>query len=94
VFALLNRNAVCLRKNKVILSLAVWEDLLTDDFTEARKTSMLFIYMKGDPYQRLRGQEIAEQEITIGGANLSEVAYGWRDLNMLVSKSDQFDNAN
>jgi len=55
---------------------------------------MLFIYMKGDPYQRLRGQEVAEQEITIGGANLSEVAYGWRDLNMLVSKSDQFDNAN
>ena len=33
-----------------------------------------------DFYSALGGQRVYEQEITIGGASLVEVAYGWRDM--------------
>jgi L-amino acid N-acyltransferase YncA len=56
-------------------------------------TSMLVWVLAGNPsrefYQSLGGEEIAEQGITIGAANLSEVAYGWRDINTLVNQPDQ-----
>ncbi len=34
-------------------------------------------------YETLGGKQFAQREINIGGANLIEVAYGWRDLNVL-----------
>ena len=36
-------------------------------------------------YEALGGQEAGEQEITIGQANLVEVAYGWKDIRPLAS---------
>jgi GNAT superfamily N-acetyltransferase len=35
-------------------------------------------------YEALGGQQVAEQEITIGAARLTEVAYGWRDIRRLA----------
>ena len=35
-------------------------------------------------YEALGGQQVAEQEITIGAARLTEVAYGWRDIRGLA----------
>ena len=35
-------------------------------------------------YEALGGQQVAEQEITIGEARLTEVAYGWRDIRGLA----------
>ena len=37
-----------------------------------------------DFYSALGGQRVYEQEITIGGARLVEVAYGWLDIRELV----------
>jgi ribosomal protein S18 acetylase RimI-like enzyme len=37
-------------------------------------------------YEVLGGEEIGEQEITIGDANLVEVAYGWKDIRPLASQ--------
>ena len=37
-----------------------------------------------DFYSALGGQQVYEQEITIGGASLVEVAYGWLDIRELV----------
>ena len=37
-----------------------------------------------DFYGALGGQRVYEQEITIGGARLVEVAYGWLDIRELV----------
>lgn len=36
-------------------------------------------------YERLGGAPVAEQDITIGGVTLREVAYGWRPLRTLAS---------
>lgn len=35
-------------------------------------------------YERLGGQPVAEQSVSIGGAELKEVAYGWRDIQILT----------
>jgi ribosomal protein S18 acetylase RimI-like enzyme len=35
-------------------------------------------------YARLGGELVGRQTITIGGSELVEVAYGWRDLGLLV----------
>jgi ribosomal protein S18 acetylase RimI-like enzyme len=35
-------------------------------------------------YARLGGEPAARQTITIGGADLEDVAYGWRDLRLLA----------
>lgn len=55
-------------------------------------TSMLVWVLAENPsrnfYQRLGGEEVAEQGITIGAAELSEIAYGWHDLSMLVKQLD------
>jgi hypothetical protein len=34
-------------------------------------------------YQALGSQELGRQDITIGGATLVEVAYGWKDIGVL-----------
>ena len=34
-------------------------------------------------YEALGGQELSRQDITIGGATLVEVAYGWKDIGVL-----------
>jgi GNAT superfamily N-acetyltransferase len=48
--------------------------------------SMLVWVLAANPtrafYEALGGQQVAEQEITIGAARLIEVAYGWRDLGV------------
>jgi GNAT superfamily N-acetyltransferase len=38
-------------------------------------------------YEALGGQYVTEREITIGTARLTEVAYGWRDMRELASRS-------
>jgi len=35
-------------------------------------------------YEALGGRPFAEKEVNIGGANLVEVAYGWRDLGTFI----------
>lgn len=35
-------------------------------------------------YEALGGKEVGEKTIEIGGANLVEVAYGWKDLTALI----------
>ena len=37
-------------------------------------------------YATLGGQHVDEKEVTIGAAQLVEVAYGWRDLRALVQR--------
>ena len=36
-------------------------------------------------YSTLGGQRLYEQEITIGGARLVEVTYGWQDVRGLMT---------
>ncbi len=36
-------------------------------------------------YEVLGGKQLCEQEITIGGVTLVEVAYGWKNLHRLVN---------
>lgn len=38
-------------------------------------------------YERLGGARVAEQAITFAGSNLTEIAYGWRDLTVLARQS-------
>jgi len=38
-------------------------------------------------YERLGATRVAEQAITFAGTNLTEVAYGWRDLTVLARQS-------
>ena len=38
-------------------------------------------------YEALGGEQLGEQEITIGEATLMEVAYGWKDIHLLVMES-------
>ena len=35
-------------------------------------------------YEALGGRSFAEREVVIGGVNLTEVAYGWRDLGTFI----------
>ena len=36
-------------------------------------------------YESLGGERVARKTITIGGADLVEVSYGWRDISDLVN---------
>lgn len=51
-------------------------------------SSMLVWVLADNPsraiYEALGGQYVAEQQITIGSAQLTEVAYGWRDIRGLA----------
>jgi len=51
-------------------------------------SSMLVWVLADNPsrafYEALGGQYVAAQEITIGTARLTEVAYGWRDIRRLA----------
>ena len=38
-------------------------------------------------YEALGGRFVREQDITIGGASLVEVAYGWKDISVLIASS-------
>lgn len=52
-------------------------------------SSMLVWVLKENPYRKfyeaIAGQPVAEQAIEIGGVSLTEIAYGWTDLNALRS---------
>ena len=67
------------------LVLAVTRRLLQADLPSmlvwvlASNSSRLF-------YEALGGKELYEKPITIGGASLVEVAYGWPDLSILVGE--------
>lgn len=51
--------------------------------------SLIVWVLAGNPsrhfYEALGGQPVRVKEITIGGALLEEVAYGWRDLRLLLA---------
>jgi GNAT superfamily N-acetyltransferase len=51
--------------------------------------SMLVWVLAENPYRRfyesLGGEPVGEKEIVIGGKTLGEIAYGWRDIGILVS---------
>lgn len=53
-------------------------------------TSMLVWVLARNPYRRfyekLGGEYIRSQEIEIGGETFEEAAYGWRDLEILLSR--------
>jgi len=67
------------------LTMAVVQRLL-----QCGLSSMLVWVLAANPgrafYATLGGQQIYEQEITIGAALLVEVAYGWPDLRDLVQR--------
>ena len=44
-------------------------------------------------YEAIGGQFVREQDITIGGASLVEVAYGWKDISVLVATSSHGRNS-
>jgi len=50
--------------------------------------SMLVWVLAANPYRSfyavLEGQPAAERQVIIGGANLVEIAYGWRDLGIFA----------
>jgi GNAT superfamily N-acetyltransferase len=54
-------------------------------------SSMLVWVLAANPsrafYEALGGQYLAEQEVTIGSARLTEVAYGWRDIKGLAART-------
>jgi GNAT superfamily N-acetyltransferase len=51
-------------------------------------TALLLWVLAANParqfYERLGGQPVYEKTVTIGGAPLIEVAYGWRDAHTLI----------
>lgn len=64
----------------------VAEHLLAEGFQ-----SMLVRVLNGNPaaqfYERLLPVRIAEEEVTIGGKTLLETAFGWDDLNVLLTNN-------
>jgi GNAT superfamily N-acetyltransferase len=54
---------------------------------EGRRAMLLWV-LAANPartfYERLGGQAVYEQSVTIGGMPLLEVAYGWQDVQTLV----------
>jgi len=61
---------------------------VTRRLLQADLPSMLVWVLASNPsrsfYEALGGKELYEKPITIGGASLVEVAYGWPDLSALV----------
>lgn len=60
-------------------------------FTESGVNSMLlWVLAENRPargfYESLGGVLVAEEGFELGGASLLEVAYGWRDLEVLLSR--------
>lgn len=70
------------------LAAAVCEDL-----KQRGHRSLLIWVLADNPsrgfYEALGGQFVREKEIEIGGAILRELAYGWKDLAVIGSKSEQ-----
>ncbi len=64
---------------------------LTQDFLHDGFTSAAVWVLERNPacafYARLGGELVARKEITIGGVDLIEVAYGWKDLRLLAESS-------
>jgi L-amino acid N-acyltransferase YncA len=62
---------------------------IVERLIQAGITSMLIWVLAKNPsrafYEALGGHQVHEKEVTIGGATLAEVAYGWRDLHALFA---------
>jgi GNAT superfamily N-acetyltransferase len=62
---------------------------IAQDLLDAGIQSMLVWVLAQNPsrafYESLGGQFLRDKAITIGGVTLTEVAYGWRDLNSLIN---------
>ncbi|NJO42750.1 MAG: GNAT family N-acetyltransferase [Cyanobacteria bacterium CRU_2_1] len=60
---------------------------IKNQFAEANIYSMLVWVLADNSachfYEALGGQKIGEQPITIGGATLKEIAYGWMDTRVI-----------
>ncbi|MDE0131719.1 MAG: GNAT family N-acetyltransferase [bacterium] len=61
---------------------------LAGALSERGLSSMLLWVLEDNPgarsfYESLGGEELGTQTITIGGEDLTEVAYGWRDIESL-----------
>lgn len=55
--------------------------------------SSLYVWVLADNnsrtfYERLDGKLFDKKEIEIGGQQLTEIAYGWRELNKLIENAD------
>ncbi len=52
--------------------------------------SMLTWVLAGNPsrefYEKLGGKQIAEKEVLIGGVKLPALAYGWRDVRVILER--------
>src|SRR5699024_4922489 len=64
---------------------------VADELIKAGFRSMLVWVLKDNDakhfYEKLGGKYIDTADITIGGAKLKEIAYGWSDLNDLTKRS-------
>jgi ribosomal protein S18 acetylase RimI-like enzyme len=62
---------------------------LVDGFLEQNIESMLLWVLTENPacrfYESLGGKKIAEKKIDVGSQILSECAYGWKDLRVLLA---------
>jgi L-amino acid N-acyltransferase YncA len=63
---------------------------LASGLLQAGMESMLVWVLADNPfrrfYERLGGQPVAEQSVSIGEVELEEVAYGWRDIRILTGR--------
>jgi ribosomal protein S18 acetylase RimI-like enzyme len=41
-------------------------------------------YRAASLYERLGGKVVGRREVTLGGKRLSDIAYGWKDLNVII----------
>ena len=52
------------------------------------KSLLIWVLKENEParrfYEALGGINVAEKDVEIGGASLTEVAYGWADIQSLV----------
>lgn len=53
--------------------------------------SLLIWVLAGNPargfYEALGGQKVLEQEVRIGDERLTEIGYGWTDINVLLARA-------
>lgn len=63
---------------------------VVEQLAQAGFTAMLVWVLANNPsrgfYERIGGQYVREKPITIGGTSLTEVAYGWPDIRVLLAR--------
>jgi ribosomal protein S18 acetylase RimI-like enzyme len=66
---------------------AMMQRLAKDLLRDGQKSAVVWVLERNPAcgfYARLGGELLGQKTISIGGADLVEVAYGWKDLGLLV----------